>query len=326
MVALLRSFRCGVAVSLLFSLAACAPSSYLVKEPAASALKYEIVGPPLAVTRLAFVDDRRGEERVFSTGLLPATLVLESGPVDPMQFLSKNVGIELNSRGLQTSTVVGNEGRPVIHVHTFRMLNHRASAFSPFFTSTYLSADIETPQGPRRIAAFVRRGKVPVWSFAEVIDPTFNQPLSLAVKEFSSKLASALYSYKASDTTVKELVAKVSGTPAADTFLDVYALGFTNNPAAIDTLLTLTKSSDEYVRLAAISSLGNLRATGQFGLLKSIYQDVAASSAERDMALKAIADLGSPESETFIRAEIKQLSAKGDTEAQWTSRMLALYL
>jgi HEAT repeat protein len=125
---------------------------------------------------------------------------------------------------------------------------------------------------------------------------------------------------------VKELTAKVSGTPTADTFLDVYALGFTNNPTAIDTLLTLTKSSEEYVRLAAISSLGNLRATGQFGLLKTIYEEATASRAERDMALKAIADLGSPESEAFIRAEIKQLGAKGDTEAQWTSRMLALYL
>jgi HEAT repeat protein len=167
---------------------------------------------------------------------------------------------------------------------------------------------------------------VPVWSFAEVIDPTFNQPLSVAVKEFSSKLAGALYSYKASDATVKELVAKVNGTQTPDTFLDVYALGFTNNLAATDTLVSLTKSTDEYVRLAAISSLGNLRAASQFELLKTMYQDIALSRQDRDMALKAIADLGTPESDAFIRAEIKQLSAKGDTEAQWTSRILALYL
>jgi len=312
--------------AVLVGLTACAPSSYRVKEPTASALKYEIVSAPAAATRLAFVDERRGEERTFSSGVLPATLTLESGPVDAIQFLSKNVGAELNSRGLQTSTIVGNAGNPAIHVRSFRMLNHRSSGFSPFFTSTYLSADIDTPQGPRRVAAFVRRGKVPVWSFAEVIDPTFNQPLSLAVKEFSSKLAATLYSYKASDATVKELVAKVNGTPTPDTFLDVYSLGFTNNPAAVDPLVALTKSGDEYVRLAAISSLGNLRAAGQFGLLKTLYQDPAVARQDRDMALKAIADLGTPESEAFIRAEIKQLSAKGDSEAQWTSRILALYL
>jgi hypothetical protein len=318
--------RWGSAGALLLSLAACAPSSYRVKEPTASAMKYEIAGAPVAATRLAFVDERRGEERTFSTGVLPATLTLESGPVDAIQFLSKNVGAEMSSRGLQVSTIVGDAGKPIIHVRTFRMVNHRSTGFSPFFTSTYLSADIDTPQGPRRIATYVRRGKVPVWSFAEVIDPTFNQPLSLAVKEFSSKLAASLYSYKASDATVKELVTKVNGTQTPDTFLDVYALGFTNNSAAVEPLATLTKSGDEYVRLAAISSLGNLRAASQFGLLKTIYQDAAAARPDRDMALKSIADLGTPESEAFIRAEIKQLSAKGDSEAQWTSRILALYL
>jgi hypothetical protein len=44
------------------------------------------------------------------------------------------------------------------------------------------------------------------------------------------------------------------------------------------------------------------------------------------MALKSIADLGTPESDAFIRAEIKQLGSQGDSEAQWTSRVLALYL
>ena len=307
------------------ALVACAPKSYMVKEPSASSLKFEITGSA-APARLAFLDERRGEERNFSTGVLPATLTLESGPVDAMQFLSKNVAAELNSRGVPVTAIVGDAGQPVVHVRSFRILNHRASGFSPFFTSTYLSADIQTPQGSRRIAAFVRRGKVPVWSFTEVIDPTFNQPLSVAVKEFSSKLAVAMYSYKASDATVKALVGKVTGTASPDTFLDVYALGFTNNPTAVDTLVSLTRSTDEYVRLAAISSLGNLRATSQFGLLKTMYQDAALPRQDRDMALKAIADFGTPESEAFIREQIKQLGAQNDTEAQWTSRMLALYL
>jgi hypothetical protein len=297
-----------------------------VKEPTASALKYEIAGAPVAATRLAFVDERRRDERIFSTGVLPATLTLKSGPVDAIQFLSKNVGAELSSRGLPVSTIVGAAGKPIVHVRTFRVVNQRETNFSPFFTSTYLSAEIETPQGPRRIATYVRRGRLPLLSFAEVVDPTFNQPLSLALKEFSSKLAASLYSYEASDATVKELVTKVNGMQSSDTFLDVYALGFTNNPAAVDPLVTLTKSGDEYVRLAAISSLGNLRAASQFGLLKTIYQDAEAARPDRDMALKSIADLGTPESDAFIRAELEQLSAKGDSEAQWTSRILALYL
>jgi hypothetical protein len=319
-------FRTTLGGLLALALTACAPTSYRVKEPSASALKYEVSGT-VAASRVSFVDDRKGEELNFSTGTLPATLLLESGALDPIEFLSRNVGTELSSRGLPTTAAVGGTAQPLVRVRSFRVQNHRASGFSPFFTSTYVSADVDTGNGPRRIAAFVRRGKVPVWSFAEVIDPTFNQPLSVAVKEFSSKLAAAMYSYKASDATVKELVAKATvATPTPDTFLDVYALGFTNNPSAIPTVASLTKSTDEYVRLAAISSLGNLRATGEFGLLKSIYQDTAAARQDRDMALKAIADLGTPESDAFIRAEIKALGATADVEAQWTSRILALYL
>jgi hypothetical protein len=317
--------RCGLGAVLAFSLAACAPTSYRVKEPTASGMKYEMA-VSAATARLSFVDQRRGEDLNFSTGTLPAALTLESGPVDPIQFLSKNVQAELTSRGLPLTAVVADAGKPVVQVRSFRIQNHRSNGFSPFFTSTYISADVDTGQGPRRIAAFVRRGKVPVWSFAEVIDPTFNQPLSVAVKEFSSKLAAAMYSYKASDATVNELITKVSGTATPDTFLDVYALGFTNNPLAVPKVVELTKSEDEYVRLAAISSVGNLRAGSQFGLLKSIYQNLGASRQDRDMALKSIADLGTPESDAFIRAEIKQLGSQGDSEAQWTSRVLALYL
>jgi len=107
--------------------------------------------------------------------------------------------------------------------------NHRSSGYSPFVTFTLLSADVETPNGKERIAVYIRRAKVPVWSFAEVIDPTFNQPLSLMVKEFSAKISALLFNHKISDSKVEELIAKTS--------------------------------KDEYVRQAAISSLGILKIT-----------------------------------------------------------------
>jgi hypothetical protein len=297
----------------------------MVKAPTASGLKYEVV-TSAASSQLSFLDERKGEDRTFSSGTLPSELTVDKGPLDPLQFLSQHVGAELASRGLPVRTAAGDQGQPKVHVKTFNVQNHRASGFSPFFTFTYLSADLETAQGTKRIAVFVRRGKVPVWSFDEVVDPTFNQPLSIAVKEFSSKVANYLYSYRASDATVKELIAKVSGAPTPDTYLDVYALGFSNNPTAVPKLVELTSSSDEYVRLAAISSLGNIGATSQFGLLQSIYQKADSSAQDKDMALKAIADLGTPDSQAFVSSELKRLSGNTDRAAVFTSRLLGMYL
>jgi HEAT repeat protein len=146
------------------------------------------------------------------------------------------------------------------------------------------------------------------------------------VRELASKLANYAYGYRASDETVKALTAKINGTRTSDTFLDVYALGFTNNPAAIDTLIMLAKDKQEYVRQAAISSLGNIGASSQFNLLKSIYQDRQVSWQDHSIALKAIADLGTAESRAFIGDEAKRLRASSSKEARILGQVLALYL
>jgi hypothetical protein len=39
-----------------------------------------------------------------------------------------------------------------------------------------LPADVTTDKGMQRIATFIMRRNVPVWSFDEVIDPTYNDP------------------------------------------------------------------------------------------------------------------------------------------------------
>lgn len=33
-----------------------------------------------------------------------------------------------------------------------------------------MRADVDTPRGPLRVTAYIKRGKVPVWSFDDVID------------------------------------------------------------------------------------------------------------------------------------------------------------
>lgn len=328
MINALNWLRVAAVVSTATLLSACAPSSYLVKKPAPS----NIAGTAATSAPAAWVieDQRKGAERDFSTGVLTAGLRTDDGPIQPVPFLAEHLQAELKSRGLAVQARAAEAGAPPnLFLQTFRMQNHRSNGFAPFVTFTYLSADIDTPSGKKRVAAFVKRGKVPVWSFEEVIEPTLNQPLSLAVRELATKIAAQAYGWRASDAQLSALLAKLAA-PAkleGDAHLDVYALGFTNHPGAKDRLVQLAQHSDEYVRLAAISSLGTLGAKDQFGWLKSLYEGRDAIWQDRAMALKSIGDLGTPESRTLLTDELKRWeSGKGDKESIWTAQVIRLYL
>ncbi|MBB6092228.1 hypothetical protein HNQ60_001074 [Povalibacter uvarum] len=318
------ALRGGIIACAFMALAGCAPSSYRVKAPTPSGMKYEAVRPSQA--QLSFIDDRKGDERIFHGGVLAATLNVGDAPLDGPQFLSLSVKEELASRGIPVAVSVGDNGLSRVNVRTFRIQNHRVNAYSPFVTFTLISAELDTGTDRRRIGVFVKRGKVPVWSFDEIVEPTFNQPLSVAVKEFSTKIANSLFDYRASDAAVDGLVTKLA-TRTPDSFLDVYSLGFTNNPRAVETLAKLTKDEDEYVRLAAISSLGNLSAADQLPLLKTLYANKDGLWQDRAMAIKAIGDLNTVESRDFLVAEMKRLELQsGDKESVWTTQVIGLYL
>jgi hypothetical protein len=322
----IRRFATGVALLATLALGACAPPNYAAKAPSPSGLKYVVSAGAPQATAFSVIDERRADGRNFSTGVLPAELKIDGAPIDPIPFLAKHLQAELSSRGLPTTVSDQSTAPPAIRVKHYRMENMRTNAYTPFITLTYLSADVDTPSGVKRLGVFVTRGKTPVWSFEEIVEPTLNQPLSLGIREFASKLVSAIYGLRADDATVKSLTAKINGTRTPDTFLDVYALGFTNNLSAIDTLIGLTKDSQEYVRQAAISSLGNIGATTQFGLLKTLYQDPQVSWQDHCIALKAIGDLNTEESKAFIAAEAKKLGSDSSKESQVLSRILSLYL
>ena len=305
-------------------LAACAPSSYKLSQPAPSNLK--VANASTEQTVISHYDQREGEGRIFHSGVLNSTLQLGDSPLEPMSFLNKYTQEELVSRGINAKVEAGQASMPVSHIRTFKMTNHRTNAYTPYISMTWLSADVETAAGKKRIAAFIKRGKVPVWSFDEIVEPTLNQPMSLLVKEYSAKLSAHLYGYKSSDEDVQKLLAKLNGKRTDTSYLDVYALGFTNNPSAIEPIAALVKDSDEYVRLAAISSLGTLRASGKMDLLKEVYNK-ADTWSDRAMALKAIGDLDTEESRGFLLSERGRWEKAGtDKESVWNAQIIALYL
>lgn len=313
----------SLAAASLLLVQGCAPSQYMVRDPNVSQFQY--VEPQSAESAGAIVinDNRPDAEKIFHYGVLNAKLLDGTTEIDPIAYLEKHTARELTARGIALDEAAGEAIS--INVNKANIRNHRTNGYTPFITFTSLSADVETPTGPQRITAYVKRGKVPVWSFDEIIEPTLNEPLELMVKEFSSKLNLALFNRQASDAHVQALIEKIEANQKSGTvYLDVYELGFTNNPSAVSYLVKQTNSKSEYIRLAAISSLGNLKAVEQLPLLQDIYRN-ADSWSDRGMALKAIGDLGSSEAIDFLKqAQAEQNDGK--KESNWNQEIISLYL
>ena len=291
-----------------------------LKAPTPSALA--CAGAPHAGVALELSDQRSPSDRgSVASSPAPVSFTFAGGSFDPMPYFSDAIAKELAARGFATE---GADRAPVkLVMRSFHFENHRVSGFSPWVTLTLASADLDSPSGPLRIVSFLKRGKVPVWSMDEINDPCFNDSLSIVTKEITAKLISALWGKRLNDADVEAIVARIAQKGEADsTWLDVYELGFSNNPRAIPELAKLTAHSNEYIRMAAISGLGTLRAVEQFEQLKSIasggqlWQD-------RAIALKAIGDLGTPEAKAFLEAESKRLG--NDLEGRWSRMVIALF-
>lgn len=320
-----NAFRAGAIVCALL-LTACAPKTYSVRAPSPSDWAYAPAAAPTTES-LSLVDRRTGADLTFSSGVLPAGLTQDGKPIDPPAFLRAHLARELQARGVKVDLDDRSDGMPRVELHSFRVQNHRVNGWSPFVTFTYVAADLTGGGEPQRLGVFIKRGKVPVWSFDEVVEPTFNEPLSLAVKELATKVANRLYGYRADEAAVDRLLTRLDGERKPTSYLDVYALGFTNHPMAVQPIAELTTDADEYVRLAAISSLGTLGATSEFGRLKQLYENRDSLWQDRAMALKSIADLPSDEAHAFVRAQRDYWAAQEETpESRWNLQIINLYL
>ena len=296
-----------------------------ITDPPQAVAKYQVASP-LAASSLFFSDERTSnEQNALLTGVIPMRLTHNGKPFNAAPWVAEQTVKELAARGLPVTLAAdANSAGHNIKITRLHIESSRVSGFSPFITFTTVRADLLTASGQQRITAYVKRGKVPIWSFDEIIDPTFNDPLMLVTKELAAKINQRLFGQMTSDQQVAALVVKIDAD-RGDPYLDVYELGFGNNKAAVPHLVRYTHHAAEYVRLAAISSLGILRATEQLDLLKNLAQ-TAKSWQDRGMALKAIGDLGTPEALAFLKLQSAAIEASTDREALWNKDVLALYL
>lgn len=299
-----------------------------LKDPVPSAVTYQATTRPAPVS-LLFKDDRNDADRTsVVSGLIPMQVVYNDKPFEPMPWVAQHVVKEMTARGLPV-TLGDGAGSTTVVVKRIRIENHRSSAYGPFVTFTSMRAEVLTDRGPQTVTSYVKRGKVPVMSFDEIIDPTYNAPLGIATKEIAAKLNQQLFRQAISDDEVGALIRKVAQEAAGksnDTYLHVYQLGFGNNPRAVPELVKLSSHTDEYVRLAAISSLGILKANDQLPFLSRLYESTGLIWQDRAMALKSIGDLGTPESRAYLAKQQTLLEGRTDKDAIWTRDVIALYL
>lgn len=324
--ALFRATSVIVAASAILS--GCAVNMKVpLKDPAPSVSTYKKTTAPAPVT-LVFKDERGEDDKSkVVTGLIPMQVVYMDKPFDAVPWVAQHTVKEMIARGLPV-TLGGGQGGTTVLIKRIRIENHRASGFSPFVTFTSVRADVLTDRGPQSITSYVKRGKVPVMSFDEVIDPTYNAPLGVMTKELAAKLNQQLFRQAISDEEVSALIRKINqdAGKSPDAYQHVYQLGFGNNPRAVPELVKLSSHADEYIRLAAISSLGILKANDQYEFLTRLYENSALIWQDRAMALKAIGDLGTAESRAYLLKQQSQLAGRTDKDAAWTRGIIALYL
>ena len=299
-----------------------------IKDPVPSTVAYK-KADSITPMSLSFKDDQTTEDKSkILSGLIPMQMVYKDQAFDSVPWIAQQTVKEMTARGLPVTLVDEGKSGTSVLIKRIHIENHRASGFSPFVTFTSLRAEVMTARGLQRITSYVKRGKVPVWSFDEVIDPTFNAPLAVLTKVLAAKLNQQLFQQAISNDQVKALIDKINqdGGKSDDAYLDVYQLGFGNNLSAVPELVKLSSHVNEYVRLAAISSIGILKATDQVAFLSKLYETSTLIWQDRAMALKAIGDMDTPESRAYLQTQKTQLGSRTDKDAVWTKEIIALYL
>jgi hypothetical protein len=310
-------------------LAACASPSFNmpVKKPVATGLKYDMIE---RVPYNFSVTDSRPPEATFSEGRFDFNIQVNGEDINEVDFFTSSIMEELKNRGLSVSQLHSPQTNNNLDILTLKIVNHRQNGFSPLVTFTQFSGDFSSNGQTKRIVSFIKRGKVPIWIITEegIVENTFNQPISLLVQDIATRITQGLGGWSISDSAVEALVAEINNRSSDDPllYMKVYQLGYGNNVSAIPHLVELIDDSDEYVRLAAISSLGLLGAKSEVGRLAHKFKN-AKIWQDRGMALKALADLDTVESKKIVDAEWQRISSMSelDKEAKWNKSILSLY-
>jgi hypothetical protein len=289
--------------------------NYTIKDPAVSSINYEKQN--IAPSTLTIIDKRTDMDTAFILGQFGAfaTTMSKDVPVkldniqDPIGYFGQHLERELNSRGIPVKSNVGKtatEGLTLI-INRYQIANRRATGFSPWESFHIFSGTLIKDGKEKKIKAYFYNGKVPVWSMNEIEEPCFTTPISIIIKDVASKINRATFDLRVSDERVNKLTEEIDseiGKNNYSNFWKVLELGYTNNPKAVESLKRYAQADDDFFKSCALSSIGTLGAADQFEFLKGRYREGRYN--DRYMSIKAIGDLGTPETMQFLQAIKKE--------------------
>ena len=277
--------------------------------------------PTAKKATLKLVDARAGQEATFHVmlaGLRRADVKLE-GIDSPMSFLAENLGKELAGRGYPVTVVTDPAAAADLElsVTRYRIVSRRVNGFSPWEAIHQFSGIVSAGSKQKAIFAYFYNAKVPVWGMKEVIEPCFDVPQSILVKEVASKVNRALLGFQSSDAVVDQLLARAAPKESQNDgpFWEIVELGGTNNPKAMEVLKKYASHKDEFVRAVALDAMGMLGPEKEIAFLKERYATLKAM--DRFMALKAIGDAGDEESLKFVSSQTSSKDYSGEAGFQY---------
>ena len=110
-----------------------------------------------------------------------------TGAGEDLAFLRDALVVELNARGINAVTDAPAGGDVLaLEVNRFYFRNRRTSGFSPWITFTNFRAKVTYQGRAETVTSYFHAGKVPMWSMDEVVEPTYNYPWRVVVREVVS--------------------------------------------------------------------------------------------------------------------------------------------
>jgi hypothetical protein len=283
LVALIPMFGCSVTVP--------------ISRPTPSSFQYSVrqEAPVTVVVK----DSRPESEKKLAKGRFDVRI---TGFGEDLTFLGEELAKELNARGI--SAVAGASGAAgpdtlLLDVDRFYIRHHRATGYSPWVTFTNFRAKAVYRGTQQRVAAYFHAGKVPIWSISEIVEPTYNYPISVVIKEIATKLNRLYFRSSPPADLVRRKIDEIKKEPDLKAILEV---GFLGSSDALPTLESLVKTdSSGNVVTYALNAIGIIGDPKSFPFLRDFHE--ASRSKGLLFSLKAIGDLGTPEALAFLRAE-----------------------
>lgn len=242
-------------------------------------------------------DARPAGDRKLSRGRLSVEF---TGAGEDLAFLRDALVAELKARGITAVTEAPGGGDVLaIEVNRFYFRNRRTSGFSPWITFTNFRAKVTYQGRAETVTSYFHAGKVPMWTMDEVVEPTYNYPWRVVVREVVTKLNRLYFKTRPPESVVQGAARSLEGDAPLDAILDAAFLGA---PELLPRLETLVKTSPHgNVVVYALDAMGIIGDAGSFPFLHGYYP--TAKERGQLFSLKAIGDLGTPDALSFVRGQ-----------------------